>query len=132
MCVCVCMESKALVKSTNSNVVYRFFAHTPSRILRMVNIGEVGTNPTSIRPTKRNRCSNKNSLQKHQSESTFTGWRHRIIRHCSRSTTRGHAGPIPLYHLSRLCAYNFDRQNQRKWLRADKEKKQMVPHKNNY
>ena len=29
-------------------------------------------------------------------------WRHRILRHCSRSTTRGHAGSVPLYHLSRL------------------------------
>ena len=39
-----------------------------------------------------------------QSESTFTRWRHRILRHCSRSTTRGYASPIPLYHLSRLRA----------------------------
>ena len=30
------MESKALVKSTNINVACRFFARTPSRILRMV------------------------------------------------------------------------------------------------
>ena len=37
----LCMESKALVKSTNSNVARRFFARTPSRILRMVNICEV-------------------------------------------------------------------------------------------
>ena len=35
------MESKALVKSTNINVTCRFFARTPSRILRMVNICEV-------------------------------------------------------------------------------------------
>ena len=35
------MDSKALVKSTNSNVTCRFFARTPSRILRMVNICEV-------------------------------------------------------------------------------------------
>ena len=28
----------------------------------------------------------------------------RILRHCSRSTTRGHADPIPLYHLCRLRA----------------------------
>ena len=28
----------------------------------------------------------------------------RIFRHCSRSTTRGHANPIPLYHLSRRHA----------------------------
>ena len=33
-----------------------------------------------------------------------TGWRHRILRHCSRSSTRGHASPIPLYLLSRLRA----------------------------
>ena len=39
-----------------------------------------------------------------KSESTFTGWRHRILRHCSRSTARGHASPIPLYHLPRLRA----------------------------
>ena len=36
--------------------------------------------------------------------STFTGWRHRILRHCSRSTLSGHASSIPLYHLSRLRA----------------------------
>ena len=36
----LCMESKALVKSTNSNVACRFFARTPSKILRMVNICE--------------------------------------------------------------------------------------------
>ena len=63
-----------------------------------------GTNPTSIRPTKRNRSSNNDSLQKHKSESTFTRWRHGILRHCCRSITRRHASPIPLYHLSRLCA----------------------------
>ena len=28
-------------------------------------------------------------------------WRHRILRHCSRITTRGHAGSVPLCHLSR-------------------------------
>ena len=63
-----------------------------------------GTNPTSIRPTKRNRSSNNDSLQKHQSESTFTRWRHWILRHCCRSTTRRYASPVPPYHLSRLRA----------------------------
>ena len=72
--------------------------------LRFHSQREDGTNPTSIRPTQRNRSSNNNSLQKHKSESTFTGWRHRILRHYSRSTTRGHASPIPLYHLPRLRA----------------------------
>ena len=35
------MESKALVKSTNSIVACRFFARMPSRILWIVNICEV-------------------------------------------------------------------------------------------
>ena len=35
------MESKALIKSTNSIVACRLFARTPSSILRMVNICEV-------------------------------------------------------------------------------------------
>ena len=39
-----------------------------------------------------------------QSESTFTRWRHRILWHCSRSTTRRYASSILLYHLSRLRA----------------------------
>ena len=54
---------------------------------------EDGTNPTSIRPTKRNRSSNNDSLQKHQSESTFTRWRHRILRHCCMSITRDTLAP---------------------------------------
>ena len=36
---------------------------------------------------QRNRSSNNDCLWKHQSESTFTRWRHGILRHCSRSTT---------------------------------------------
>ena len=35
------MESKALVKSTNSNFACRFFVRALSRILRMVNICKV-------------------------------------------------------------------------------------------
>ena len=35
-------------------------------------------------------------------------WRHRILRHCSTSITRGHASPIPLYHLSSQRAYNIE------------------------
>ena len=33
-----------------------------------------------------------------------TRWRHGILRHCCRSTTRRHTSPVPVYHLSRLCA----------------------------
>ena len=36
---------------------------------------------------------------KHQSESMFSGWRHRLLQHCNRCTERGHTTPIPLYHL---------------------------------
>ena len=54
------------------------------------------------------RRSNNNSLLKHQSKSRFTGWGHRILPLCSRSITRGHTNPIPLYPLSRLRAWNID------------------------
>ena len=44
---------------------------------------EDGVNSTCIRPTKRNRRSHNDSLKKQQSESAFSGWRHRLLRHCS-------------------------------------------------
>ena len=91
-------------KLTGDITICRFYQG-----LRFHSQREDGINPTSIRPTRRNRSSNNDSLQKHQSESVFTGWRHRILRHCSRSTTRGHACPIPLYHLSRLRTQDIDR-----------------------
>ena len=37
-------------------------------------------------------------------KSPLPGWRHRLLRHCSRYTSRRHISPIPLYHLSRLHA----------------------------
>ena len=37
----------------------------------------------------------------------FLRCRHRPLRHCNWGTARGHPGPIPLYHLSRLRAYNM-------------------------
>ena len=43
-------------------------------------------------------------LYRNTKESTFTRWRHGILRHCCRGTTRRHASPMPLYHLSRLGA----------------------------
>ena len=42
--------------------------------------------------------------RKHQSESTFARWRHRLLQHSSRSTARTHTSPIPLYHLPVLLA----------------------------
>ena len=60
------------------------------KLLELILSGNLFNDP---RKKKGNRCSNNDPLWKHQSESTFTGWRHRILRHCSRSTTRGHASP---------------------------------------
>ena len=90
------------VRAKNLQVTLLFVDFT--KVFDSIHSWEDGTNPTSIRPTKRNHSNNNDSLQKRQSESTFTGWRHRILRHCSRSNTRGHASPIPLYHLSRIHA----------------------------
>ena len=91
-------------KLTGDITICRFYQG-----LRFHSQREDGTNPITIRPTRSNRSSNNDSLLKHQSESAFTGWRHRILRHCSRSTTRGDASPIPLYHLSRLRTWDIDR-----------------------
>ena len=91
------LEGVRAKKLTGDITICRFYQG-----LRFHSQREDGTIPTSIRPTRRNRCSNNDSLQKHQSESAFSGWRHRLLWHCSRSTIRGHACPIPLYHLSRL------------------------------
>ena len=61
----------------------------------------------SVLPLKKLMVDSCKMLQK-QSEEFHTNlwhifqWRHRILWHCNRSTTRGHAGPVPLYHLSRL------------------------------
>ena len=39
-----------------------------------------------------------------QSKSPFSGWRHRLLRYCSRCTARRYISPIPLYLMSRLRA----------------------------
>ena len=38
---------------------------------------------------------------KQDSKSLLTGWRHRLLRHCSRCTAKRYISPIPLCHLSR-------------------------------
>ena len=70
--------------------------------LRFHSQREDGTNATSI--PKETVAAITILYRKHQSESKFTGWRYRILRHRSGSTTRGHASPIPRYHLPRLRA----------------------------
>ena len=42
--------------------------------------------------------------KKHESKSSFPGWRHKHLRHRSRCTAKRHIIHIPLHHLSRLCA----------------------------
>ena len=37
-------------------------------------------------------------------KSPLPGWRHRLLRHCSRCAANIHISPIPLYHLSRQRA----------------------------
>ena len=51
---------------------------------------------THQRPTKRNCRSHNDALQKHQSKSPFSRWRHRLLWHCSRCTARRHISPIPI------------------------------------
>ena len=44
------------------------------------------------------------AFSRNKSKSPFPGWRHRLLRHCSRCTARRHISPIRLYLLSRLRA----------------------------
>ena len=37
-------------------------------------------------------------------QSPLLGWRHRLLRHCSRCAARRHISPIPVYHLPRIRA----------------------------
>ena len=94
-------------KSNSNNLINhivssRFFARTPSRILRIlfvdftkafdpIHSGKMEEIQLAYGLPKDNHSSINDSLQKHQSESAFTGWRHRILWHCRRSTTRRHA-----------------------------------------
>ena len=70
---------------------------------------EDGPDTNHLRPTKKTKKKKKrrscnDAIKKHKSKSLLLGWRHRLLQHCSRCTARRHVSPIPLYHLSRLCA----------------------------
>ena len=69
-------------KSTGFNIICRLYQglwfHTQ---------WEDGANSTRIRPTKINRRSHRDSLEKHKSESTFFGWRHRLLKQLPTPTT---------------------------------------------
>ena len=43
-------------------------------------------------------------LYRNESKSPLPGWRHRLLRHCSRCSARRHVSPILHYHLSWLRA----------------------------
>ena len=61
---------------------------------------------------------------KHGSKSPLTGWRHRLLRHCSRCATKRHISPIHVYQLPRLRAENVYCFNERKvssWQRKEAE-----------
>ena len=42
--------------------------------------------------------------KKHKSKSPLTGWRHRLLRHCSMCAARRHINSMPIYYLPRLHA----------------------------
>ena len=69
-------------------------------------------------------------LYRNQSISTITRWRHRILRHCSKSTTRGHAGSVPLYHLSRLRTTSIEKIRENGFELT--KKRSRISHKNIY
>ena len=67
-----------------------------------------------------------------ESKSSFTEWRHRLLRHCNKCATRRYISPIPVYYLPRLRASNTNRFKERKRLHAGRGMKQKIPRTNNY
>ena len=63
----------------------------------------------------------------HESKSSLTGRRYRLLWHCCRYSARRYTSPIPVHNLLRLCSSNVDRFNERKWLHTGKGKKQTIP-----
>ena len=114
-------------KPTGKNIICRHY-----KGLWFLTQRENGANSNRVPSTKRNWRSHNDSLSKHQSERAFSRWRHRLLWHCSRGTARTHTCPISLYHYYRLRTLNIDQENKRKRFRAEKQKRQKVPCKNNY
>ena len=65
-------------------------------------------------------------LFKNTKVSLLTGWTHRLLWHCRRCAARGYMSPMPVYYLPKQHALNVGRFNERKWLYADKGKKQKI------
>ena len=72
---------------------------------------------------KKNCYSHNDVLSKHESQSSLTGWRHKLLLHCGWSSARKYISTISVYNLSRLHTLNVDRSNKRKRLYTKKGKK---------
>ena len=57
-------------------------------------------------------------------ENPLTGWRQRLLRHCSGCAARRYISPKPVYHLPKRRTLNVYRFNEKKRLQAGKGKKQ--------
>ena len=55
------------------------------------------------------------------------GWRHRLLWHCRRCSTRRYVNPIPVHNLPILGTWNVDIFNKRKRLYSGKGKMQAIP-----
>ena len=73
-------------KNLQAKILFVDFTKAFDSILR----GKMEKNSSSIRHTKRDGRS-YDCLRKHQSESAFSGWRHRLHRHHTWSTARRHS-----------------------------------------
>ena len=70
--------------------------------------------------------------KKHESKSTLTGSRCRLLCHCHWCAARGYISAIFIHNLPRLCTSDVNRLNERKKLYTGKVKKQTIPHTNYY
>ena len=89
-------------------------------------------NTTRLRPTKRNHRRHNDAIKKHGSKKPLSGWRHRLLRHCSRCSARIRVSPATVYHRPRVRAQNLYWFNDKQRFQAGKGKKQKIPCTNSY
>ena len=118
----ICWILGVCAKNREATLICRFLQGIWPHTLR-----EDGANTSSLWSLQRNCHSYNDALYKHESKSSLTGWRHRLLWHCCWCSARGYISPISAHNLLKLYTLNIDRSNERKLFYTKKGKKQMIP-----
>ena len=95
-------------KKSSSNTIVRWFLWS----IWLYTQREDGINTTSIWSSQIKCYFYNYALQKHESISSLTWWRQRLLRHCRWSFVRRYISTIFIYNLLRIRTLNIDRSNK--------------------